>query len=169
MQSVSSLALPHAPSTPRSCGGKGVAQVYGEYLAAAYDWQWFVTMTSKKRTHPEALFKTFRYALSQMSRHYLGRRPKPVHRIVFVAALERHKSGNPHLHALMWHRDDLNRFSPSSRSEFRAKLEHLSGWSRVEPPNSNGSVAGYCAKYLAKDGELQFSPTFGIHGLIEVE
>ena len=163
-----SLASP-MPRVPPVQGGKGVADEYADWIAQAHAWQWFVTMTSRKRTHPEALFKTFRLAVNLMSRHYLGRRPKLHHRIVWVAALERHKSGNPHLHALMWHRDDLNRFSPTSRKEFKATLEHLSGWAKVELPARNGSVCGYVAKYLAKDGELQFSPTFGVHGPIEAD
>ena len=146
--------------------GTGVVDAYAQYLAAAYPWQWFVTMTSCKRTHPEAIYKTFRFAVSLMTRHYLGRRPRLHDRIVSVVALERHKNGNPHLHAIMWHRQDLNSFSGSSRSEFKATLENLSGFSKVEKPHQAGRVSRYCAKYLLKGGEIHFSPAFGIHGAI---
>lgn len=169
MRSQFLQARPHAPSTLVATRGKGVPDAYAEWLAAAYPWQWFVTMTSRNRTHPEAMVKRFRLAVSMMERKYLGRRPAMRDRIVWVLAEERHKNGNPHLHALAWQRHDLNAWSRRSRTEFKQLLQDLSGWSKVEPPNHSGSVCGYVAKYLAKDGELQFSWTYGAHGAISAE
>jgi hypothetical protein len=153
-----------SPSTPHHGGGTGVAAAYGEWISHAYPWQWFVTMTSRNRTHPEALLKRFRLAVSRTERKQLGRRPKMLNRIAWVAGVERHKSGNPHLHALLWQRHDLNEWSPRSRTEFKQLLEELSGWSKVEPPKAQGSVCAYVAKYLTKDGELEFSRNYGAHG-----
>ena len=143
-----------------------VPEAYAEWIASAYEWQWFVTMTSRNRTHPEAMFKRFRLAVSILERRYLGRRPLMQARMVYVVALERHKSGNPHLHALCWQRNDLNTWSRTSRNEFKELLQELSGWSKVEAPKAQGSVCGYVSKYLVKDGELEFGRTFGAHGTI---
>lgn len=150
----------------QSGGGLSIAGAYGEYLAAAYPWQWFITMTSRNRVAPEALLKRFRLAVSKLERQLLGRRPRMEDRIVYVVGEERHKSGNPHLHAVMWQRHDLNQLA--RRNAFRDLLQELSGWSKCEKPHSVAGAVRYCAKYLSKDGELHFSPTFGAHGQIIV-
>lgn len=144
------------------------ANAYGDWISAAYPWQWFITMTSRNRTHPEAMLKRFKVAVCKTHRTYLGRNPRMSDQVVWVAAMERHKSGNPHLHALAWQRHDLNKLSSFSRREFQRILEELSGWSKVEAPRSNGCVSGYVAKYLSKEGEIEFSPTYGAHGAIDV-
>lgn len=153
-----------SPSTPAAMvGGTGVSEAYGEYLAMAYPWQWFITMTSANTTHPEALMKRFRLAISITERKYLGRRPKLQDRIVWVVGEERTKLGNPHLHAIAWQRHDLNEISPYSRNDFRILLNDLSGWSKVEKPRSSIGATRYCSKYLSKEGELHFSASFGAH------
>jgi hypothetical protein len=159
---------PSLLSSRGSVGGRSVSEAYGDYLAAAYPWQWFITMTSSKPTHPEAMLKAFRYAVSVTERKHLGRRPKLRDRIVWVAGEERTKLGQPHLHAIMWQRHDLNLISPRSRDDFRKLLNDLTGWSMVEKPRSPKGVSRYCSKYLSKDGELQFGPTFGVHRQIRL-
>lgn len=143
-----------------------LSEAYGEYLAAAYPWQWFVTVTSRNRVAPEALIKRFRLAVSKLERQTLGRRPRLADRIVWVVGEERHKSGNPHLHAIMWQRHDLNTLC--RRNGFRDLLQDLSGWSKCEKPRSVEGAVRYCSKYLTKEGELHFSTTFGAHGQIRL-
>lgn len=156
----------HTPTGPE---GKEltVSDHYGLFLAAAYDWQWFVTMTSANRVAPEALIKRFRLAVSITERRILGRNPRRQDRMVWVVGEERHKNGNPHLHAVLWQRHDLNEIE-CSRTVFRDLLQELSGWSKCEKPRSVEGASRYCSKYLAKEGELHFSDTFGMHSEIRV-
>lgn len=155
----------HIRTSTRAPGGT-LCEHYGLYLANAYPWQWFVTVTSRNRVAPEALIKRFRLAVSMTERTVLGRRPRRQDRIVWVMGEERHRSGNPHLHAILWQRHDLNRIA--RRNQFRDLLQDLSGWSKCEQPRSVEGATRYCAKYLAKEGELHFSETFGEHSTIRV-
>lgn len=165
-----SLPLGVVPSTRLvHSRGTGTSEAYGQFIAAAYPWQWFVTMTSANRVAPEALIKRWRLVISKLERKWLGRRVKPLNRIVWVAGEERTKAGNPHLHALCWHRLDLNEIRPNSRNVARELLIYTSGWSKVEKPRSSAGAAGYCSKYLTKDGELHFSATFGAHQQIVID
>ncbi len=127
----------------------------------SYPWQWFVTVTSRNTVAPEALQKRFRLAVSMLNRQLFGRRVRHSDSIVWAIGEERHKNGNPHLHGVMYHRHDLNHLA--RRNDFRDLLQDLSGWSKVEKPRSAAGVTRYCSKYLAKEGEIFFSDSFGPH------
>lgn len=152
-----------APSTPVISGGKGISHAYGEFLASWYPWQWFCTFTSAKPTHPEALLKAGFHWLHKLDRQLEGRRPKPASRTVCCFAVERHKSGQPHMHAILYHHRDLNHIAMRRDWQKVWHEEMQMGFAKVEAPQSAERAARYCGKYLAKEGELYFSDSFGIH------
>jgi len=79
---------------------------------------------------------------------------------VFLVAVEKHKSGGKHLHALIKHR------------VFEKALRRTAGWSswhgergygriRIEPPKDQNDVRSYVTKhYTTKEGDILLSPTF---------
>jgi hypothetical protein len=40
-------------------------------------------------------------------------------------------------------------------------LGGAAGFARIEVPESQGAVLGYCSKYVAKGGSIDLSPTMG--------
>lgn len=112
--------------------------------------------------HPESAAKAFRFFVSSINRELYSREwGKKWHRgLQWATGQEFHKDGRLHLHAVLaaptgdlyklvrfdqWHR--------FWRSEF--------GNNRLERPRSQRDAAGYIAKYVAKDGEVDFSKNFG--------
>lgn len=79
---------------------------------------------------------------------------------VWMVAIEKHKSGGKHLHALIKHR------------VFQDTLQRKAGWAswhgnrgngqiRIEPPLDQKDVRGYVTKhYATKGGDIELSPTF---------
>ena len=122
-------------------------------------WDLFVTLTSERRTHPEALHKRFRYCVHQMSDELYGRaetrRGCPIE---YINALERHKSGWPHSHALLRFPDvDLADPAQLSLAHWQKRMCETGGYAWIERPSSQASVVGYVAKYVTKEGDLVFS------------
>ena len=84
-------------------------------------------------------------------------------RAVYCLGVEPHRRGDLHAHAVIrfttpfemqrsvgwriWTTDDL-------------ALSMNNGWSRIEPPKSQGDVLGYCSKYVTKGGEMFLSHSF---------
>ena len=78
--------------------------------------------------------------------------------IVYVAALESHKNGWPHLHPLLALEDGLQ---AGDVATLGGLWFQVNGFGRLEAPRSIEDVSGYAAKYLAKDyatGALLLSP-----------
>lgn len=78
--------------------------------------------------------------------------------MTWVLAVERHKSGEIHLHAL------ISGVGPTRRLTWMDKWCDLdarsTGWARIRTVESNNAVARYVSKYVAKGGELYFSDNF---------
>lgn len=128
------------------------------HILNQYKWDWFVTVTfANEWIHPEAADKKWRLWCSKLNRKLYGprwyKKRKEIH---WVRALEYHKSGVPHFHALMAHPADLNQLM--SRMEQVSDLAKFAGWSRIYPPRCQDAVAAYCSKYITKGGELDVSP-----------
>jgi hypothetical protein len=71
-----------------------------------------------------------------------------------VIALEPHKSGSMHGHALL----DVGGLSMGDIKRLHPLWFDRHGYVRLEEPHSQEDVSGYCGKYMAKDlGELIFS------------
>lgn len=112
--------------------------------------------------HPEAAQKGFRFFVSNINRELYGNSwGKRWHKgLQWALGQEFHKDGRLHFHALIsaptgdlwelirvssWHRWWLHEF----------------GFNRIERPRSQADVADYVSKYVAKDGEVDFSQNFG--------
>lgn len=120
---------------------QGLRSAWGDWLIE-HPWQTFWTITSDKRTHPEAILKRWRYLSATVSRDLYGRRWAARQAgLRWVVGLERHKSGNPHLHALAYapgcNLDDVATFS---RREWQDYATFTGGWSKVEKPRSQSDT-----------------------------
>jgi hypothetical protein len=81
---------------------------------------------------------------------------------VGVIALEPHQSGQPHGHGLLSIEGGVVGTEIASLHALW-KGYPGNGWMRLEEPRSPADVAGYCAKYMAKDvSELVFSSALGV-------
>lgn len=132
-----------------------VQDAYGEFFSK-YPWEWFITLTFAGRTHPEAVEASFRTWIAKMNRMLNGSRwhKKETGNIYWVMAIERHKSGNPHVHALLIGTKDLRRlFWMDSWLAMGGK----NGFARIEAIKKNESASFYVTKYVTKDAELFFS------------
>ena len=103
-----------------------------------------------------------RWTAMRRFRYFLEQASKAVGRpTVGVVALEPHESGQPHGHPLLGIEggvvgDEIRRLGELWRDY------NGNGWIRLEEPRSIEDVAGYCAKYIAKDAsELVFSSSLG--------
>jgi hypothetical protein len=129
-----------------------------EYLGR-YEWTWFCTLTFAREVHPEAADKRFRVWASKLSRSLYGSRwHKHRSGVYWVRALEHQRRGVIHFHALVGGarlaRADARLARADRRAWEREWLDVGRGFGRIDLPRSIGSVSGYCAKYVAKGGEL---------------
>jgi len=130
---------------------------YSDWLAK-FNWQWFCTLTFKDPPHPERAEKTFRYWIHRINQGLYGRRYfKRQEGVYWVLAMEYHKSGVIHFHALLADVEDLNtRFS---RSAARNLWFDLAGIGRVDPIDDRlQALTDYVSKYVTKGGELTVGP-----------
>lgn len=125
-------------------------------------WQGFLTMTSEHRTHPEALLKRFRYCTHLANDAIYGRRWERRNQgCQWVAGVERHKSGWPHLHAVLRF-PDFDLAGEEGRTWFplapwQERFTQTGGICRLDLARSSQDVVGYVTKYVVKDGELHWS------------
>lgn len=125
-------------------------------------WDLFVTLTSTKQTHPEAMLKRFRYCMNKASDHVYGRKWSDRGQgLQWVAGIERTKQGWPHSHAVV-------RFPGCDiRGQEGRAIFDLGYWQRwmtdtggfawLQIPRSEQAVVQYVTKYVVKDGELELS------------
>lgn len=123
-------------------------------------WDLFLTLTSERRTHPEALHKRLRYCVHKMSDELYGRRQtRRGTPIEYVNGIERHKSGWPHSHALLRVPGvDLADVSQLSLAHWQKFISDTGGWCWLSRPRDQADVTSYVTKYVTKDGELILSP-----------
>lgn len=129
---------------------------YAEFLAD-YPWQWFCTFTFQSPPHPESANKKFRLWTNKLNRELYGcRAQKHGSSVFWVLALEFHKTGVIHFHALLGDVTDLNtRFS---RFEAMKMWESIGGYARIYPIDEKlEAVTSYVSKYVLKGGEISFS------------
>lgn len=145
-----------------------VASGYADLLTRV-PWQMFATLTFRPdrggRTggmHPESAAKAFRFFVSSINRELYGREwgRRWHYGIQWATGQEFHKDGRLHLHAVLAApTGDLYRLIrfDSWHTFWRKEF----GNNRLERPRSQRDAAGYIAKYVAKDGEVDFSKNFG--------
>lgn len=129
---------------------------------ARQPWDLFVTLTSDKQTHPEAMLKRWRYCMNFIGRHLYGRNRSPNDPTVqWLVGLERTKRGWPHAHALVrFPLFDIR--GPEGRVLFPLDYWHkwltdTGGFAWLELPRSPEATVAYVSKYVVKDGELHWS------------
>lgn len=132
-------------------------------------WDLFVTLTSEKQTHPEAMLKRFRYCMNKASDHVYGRRwSERGLGMQWVVGLERTKQGWPHSHAVARF-PGVDIRGQEGRQVFdlgywQKKMTSTGGFSWLQIPRSEQAVVQYVTKYVVKDGELELSPTVEFAG-----
>lgn len=144
------------------------AAAYAELLSRQ-SWHWFVTLTFKPShegrsggMHPEKADKAFRVLVSKINRHIYGTRwyKRDETQLTWARGQEFHKSGRIHFHAVMADpRNDLNTLT--RRMDWVDWWWQEFGIARIERPQSQDDICRYVSKYVAKDGEVDFSPNFG--------
>lgn len=134
-----------------------VQQAYALWLDN-FNWQWFCTLTFRDPPHPEAAEKTFKYWIHQLNQQLYGRRYKKRNQGVYwVLALEYHKSGVIHFHALLGDVEDIN--NRLSRRNARNLWYELAGIGRVDLIDDRSfAVTNYVSKYVTKGGDLTIGP-----------
>lgn len=131
---------------------------WGEWLGHR-PWDLFVTLTSERRTHPEALLKRFRYCTHKIADHLYGRHwDRRTGGPEFVVGMERHRSGWPHSHAVLRlpsvDMSDPLQFNLAHWQEF---ITDTGGFCHLARPRNQDDVVGYCTKYVLKEGDLTLS------------
>jgi len=137
-----------AASSPRP--QSALVQAWATFLGR-WSWDWFATLTFRGEVHPEAADKRFRVWVSKINRALYGPRWwKHGQGVRWVRALETQRRGVIHYHALLGGVgvDELRRLS------WMDEWNRLAGYARIEPPADGAAVRGYCAKYVAKGGEV---------------
>lgn len=159
-----------------------VAAGYASLLARE-PWHWFATLTfsptkrvfdrcsGKERVvdrfhpirgmHLEAADKAYRWWVTEINRRLYGRNWKRgAGGVVWARGQEFHKSGRVHFHAVLAAPDgDLNKLA--SRYHWHELWFREFGRNQIERPRDQDEVVGYVSKYVAKDGEVDFSRNFG--------
>lgn len=154
---------PHFQPAPTREQRTASAESWRDFLGR-WEWDWFVTLTFRphrgKRVgsrarlpHPEQTDKLFRLWISKLNRHLYGNHwSKKGIGVGWVRASEPHKSGALHYHALL----TGTGVTDARRLDWKDEWFSLAGFSRIEPPKSQDAVQAYCAKYLVKEGEIDF-------------
>ena len=125
-------------------------------LLTPYPWEWFVTLTFSEDVHPEAANKLWRLWVSQLGNQLHGKRQK-AKKLTWVCATEKQKSGRIHFHALLIGVKQARRLSWMDHWE---ELGRSTGYARIEEVKTVQGASRYLCKYLAKDGEIDWSNNF---------
>lgn len=134
-------------------------RAWGEFVDQ-WPWEWFATFTFAHETHTERGLKLFRVWCSMLSRGIYGPRwhKRDPYGVRFIVAVERHKSGNIHLHALLAGVGDIRRLTWMDKWE---ELDELAGYPRIYPVENNTAVSSYVTKYVTKGGDFYLSQNLG--------
>jgi hypothetical protein len=145
-----------------------IALAYSDMLKRE-PWQWFATLTFRPDherpsggVHIEKADKAFRYFLRCLNESLYGKRWMRTQHggIIWARGQEFHKNGRPHFHAVLAAPDrDLN--TSASRYSWHEFWYREWGRNQIEQPRNQDEICGYVSKYVAKDGEVDFSHNFG--------
>lgn len=129
---------------------------------SAEKWDVFLTLTDPGLSHPEAMYKRWRYFENSVNRRLYGNHHKRRGQgIETIVGLERQQRGSVHAHGLIRLPDhdakDPLQFSWRYWQKFATGL---GGWARLDIPRSNSDVVDYVTKYVVKDGDLIIGPNF---------
>ena len=118
---------------------------------------WFCTFTFAVPPHPESATKKFNYWLNELNKELYGKAYKkfPEKGVYWVLALEYHKSGVLHFHALLGDIKDLN--TSVLRLKYMDLWKELAGFCKIEKIENDDLVRNYISKYTSKGGEIDLS------------
>jgi hypothetical protein len=136
-----------------------IQHAWGEWLSGR-PWDLFLTLTSEKRSHPEALQKRFRYCTHKIADALYGRSVtrRGESPIEWVNGIERHRSGFPHSHGLLrFPGVDMGDRAQFSLEYWQKWISDTGGWAWLSVPRSQHHTVSYVTKYVVKGGELEFS------------
>ena len=140
---------------------KATREAWSQWLSAE-KWDVFLTLTDPGLSHPEHMYKRFRYFENSVNRKLYGnhfkRRGKGIETIV---GLERQQRGSVHAHGLIRLPDhDAKNPTQFSWRYWQKFASELGGWARLDIPRSNTDVVAYVTKYVVKDGDLVIGDNF---------
>lgn len=140
---------------------KASREAWSQWLSAE-KWDVFLTLTDPGLSHPEHMYKRFRYFENSVNRKLYGnhfkRRGKGIETIV---GLERQQRGSVHAHGLIRLPDhDAKNPTQFSWRYWQKFASELGGWARLDIPRSNTDVVAYVTKYVVKDGDLVIGDNF---------
>ena len=144
-------------SSSRSQSHK-LGEAWGDFLSQIR-WEWFVSQTFATNPHPEQAIKYFRRWINELNKSLYGHRwnKRAPFGVIWVMAVEPHKSGEAHLHSVIRGVGETRRLTWMDRW---VELAPATGWSRIRPINSNPRDCRYVSKYAAKGGSVYFSDNF---------
>lgn len=136
-------------------------EAWGDWIGRQ-PWDLFVTLTSEKQTHPEAMTKRFRYCMKTAETFVYGRKREPAgHTLQWVVGLERTKQGWPHTHAVVRfpHCVDGGIIPKDvfDLAYWQKWMTATGGYAWLEIPRSQQAVVNYVTKYITKGGDLDLS------------
>lgn len=142
-----------------------IGPLHAAYIAllGRFRWDWFCTMTFRDHvTYPERADKAWRVWISKLNRRIFGVRWYRADdtQILWIRALEYHKGGGLHIHALIGDARNMNRLV--RRLDWMDEWNELAGHARIYPISSKHSdheTRRYVTKYVAKGGEIELSPS----------
>lgn len=131
---------------------------WGEWLGHR-PWDLALTLTSERRTHPEALLKRFRYCCHKIADSVYGKRwERRGQGLEYVIGMERHRSGWPHSHGVIRIPNvDLSDALQFSLAEWQKFISETGGFCHLSRPRNQSDVVSYCTKYVLKEGDLTLS------------
>jgi hypothetical protein len=126
---------------------------YGDFISR-WPWEWFVTLTFAEDIHPNAGMKKARVWLSKLAASIYGRHWYRYGALYWICAEEYQKSGRVHFHLVVAGVKDTRRLTWMDRWQ---NLDQKTGFARIEAVDSNSGCSHYLAKYLGKEGVVDFS------------
>lgn len=135
-----------------------IVQEYAD-LISRYNWQWFCTLTFKDPPHPETAHKKFMMWIYQINNHIYGKnwRRKGEKGVFWCRALEYHKSGVIHFHALVGNPESIH--DKLKRVDAASLWNAIGGISKIDAINDTPRACyNYVSKYTSKGGLIDFSP-----------
>lgn len=140
---------------------KASREAWSGWLSAE-KWDVFLTLTDPGLSHPEHMYKRWRYFENSVNRNLYGNNFKRRGQgIETVVGLERQTRGSVHAHGLIRLPDhDAKNPTQFSWRHWQKFASELGGWARLDIPRHHDAVVDYVTKYVCKDGDLILGPNF---------
>tara|TARA_B100001094_G_scaffold241246_1_gene237068 strand:+ start:1699 stop:2271 length:573 start_codon:yes stop_codon:yes gene_type:complete len=137
---------------------KEVSEEYPKIILK-YDWELFCSLTFRNQhiVGPEFADKRFKRWIRDINYYIFGKHFRRNRKgINWVCAMEKHKSGVIHFHALLNSDPPIYEIENSMRHIQKLWFEEC-GWANIQKIKKSEAVSSYLAKYVTKGGELTFS------------